>query len=58
MTSRRNEPAKRSAPDPSTKQEKPPAKGTGTEAERAGGIEPAKRQAEKDWEDSAKESGD
>jgi len=32
--------------------------GTGTEAERQGGIGPAKRQAERDWEDSAKESGD
>ena len=35
-----------------------PVSGTGTEAERKGGIEPAKRQAERDWEDSAKESGD
>ncbi len=32
--------------------------GAGTEAERLGGIESAKRQAERDWEDSAKESGD
>lgn len=31
---------------------------TGTEAQRKGGVEPAKRQAEKDWQDSAKESGD
>jgi hypothetical protein len=30
----------------------------GTEARRKGGVEPAKRQAERDWEDSAKESGD
>jgi hypothetical protein len=35
-----------------------PAPGTGTEAERKGGVQPAKRQAEHDWEDSAKESGD
>ena len=41
------------------KADKPGTKsGTGTEAERMGGIEPAKRQAERDWEDSAKESGD
>jgi hypothetical protein len=32
--------------------------GTGTEAKRMGGIEPAKRQAEKDWDESAKEDGD
>jgi hypothetical protein len=32
--------------------------GKGTEAERQGGVEPAKRQAQRDWEDSAKESGD
>ena len=31
---------------------------TGTEAKRKGGIEPAKRQAKRDWEESAKESGD
>jgi hypothetical protein len=30
----------------------------GTEATRNGGVEPAKRQAERDWQDSAKESGD
>ncbi len=30
----------------------------GIEARRKGGVEPAKRQAERDWEDSAKESGD
>ncbi len=30
----------------------------GTEAARKGGVEPAKRQAEHDWQDSAKESGD
>ena len=35
-----------------------PPPGSGTEAERKGGVEPAKRQAERDWEDSAKESGD
>jgi hypothetical protein len=35
-----------------------PKSGTGTEAERKGGVEPAKRQAERDWQDSAKESGD
>jgi hypothetical protein len=41
------------------KSDKPGTKsGTGTEAERMGGIEPARRQAERDWEDSAKESGD
>jgi len=43
--------------DRSDKSKAPPT-GTGTEAERKGGIEPAKRQAERDWEDSAKESGD
>ncbi|HEX3837612.1 MAG TPA: hypothetical protein VHW25_11675 [Steroidobacteraceae bacterium] len=32
--------------------------GSGTEAQKKGGIEPAKRQAERDWQDSAKESGD
>ena len=43
----------------SPKSDKPGTRtGTGTEAERKGGIEPAKRQAERDWEDSAKESGD
>jgi hypothetical protein len=30
----------------------------GTEARRKGSVEAAKRQAERDWEDSAKESGD
>jgi hypothetical protein len=30
----------------------------GTEAKRKGGVEPAKRQAERDWQDSAKESGE
>jgi hypothetical protein len=30
----------------------------GTEARRKGGVESAKRQAERDWQDSAKESGD
>ncbi len=30
----------------------------GTEAQKKSGIEPARRQAEGDWEDSAKESGD
>lgn len=30
----------------------------GTEARRNGGIEAAKRKAERDWKDSAKESGD
>ena len=32
--------------------------GKGTEVEKQGGVEPAKRQAERDWQESAKESGD
>ncbi|HEY4341498.1 MAG TPA: hypothetical protein VGM97_16250 [Steroidobacteraceae bacterium] len=32
--------------------------GTGTEAKRMGSVETAKRQAERDWQDSAKESGE
>jgi hypothetical protein len=34
------------------------AAGVGTEAARSGGVESAKRQAEHDWENSAKESGE
>jgi hypothetical protein len=46
-------------PGRSTDSKDPVSKaGTGTEAERKGGVEPAKRQAERDWQDSAKESGD
>jgi len=30
----------------------------GTEAARAGGVESAQRQAERDWQNSAKESGE
>jgi hypothetical protein len=36
----------------------PPGPAVGTEAEQKGGKEPAKRQAERDWEHSAKESGE
>lgn len=36
----------------------PPRPGDGSEAAQKGGKEPAKRQAERDWEDSPKESGD
>ncbi len=36
----------------------PAAPAVGTEAEQKGGKEPAKVQAERDWEHSAKESGE
>ena len=35
-----------------------PESAPGTETQKKGGTEPAKRQAERDWQDSAKESGD
>ena len=36
----------------------PPGRAVGSEAEQKGGKEPAQRQAERDWENSAKESGE
>jgi hypothetical protein len=46
-------------PDPASESKDDVAKSAvGTEAKRKGGIDSAKRQAERDWEDSAKESGD
>jgi len=35
-----------------------PADPVGTEAAEKGGVEPAKRDAERDWQDSPKESGE
>jgi len=50
---------KRSNAEPKGKPEERADKAAvGTEAARTGGIEPAKRQAQKDWENSAKESGE
>jgi hypothetical protein len=46
-------------PDRTRKSEDAVSKpGSGTETAKKGGVEPAKRQAERDWQDSAKESGD
>jgi hypothetical protein len=45
--------------DPTTESKDTDSKsGPETEAKKKGGVESAKRQAERDWEDSAKESGD
>jgi hypothetical protein len=54
MTEETHKDKQRAAP----KAKDPGKSGTGTEAERKGGVEPAKRQAERDWQDSAKESGE
>jgi hypothetical protein len=47
-----NQPTTGSSKDP------PGDTGTGTEADRKGGQDSAKRQAERDWQDSAQESGE
>jgi hypothetical protein len=58
MNAGKNEPVQKPDPKQGSSSATPTPSGTGTEAERKGGVEPAKRQAERDWEDSAKESGD
>lgn len=47
-------PAASSTPD----NENPSSASHGTEADNKGGVDEAKRSAERDWEDSAKESGE
>jgi hypothetical protein len=58
MDSMKTEPSKAKQPPGRPPGSEGSESGSGTEAQKKGGIEPAKRQAERDWQDSAKESGD
>lgn len=56
MTSEVKQPT--SSPDSTHEPKSPSDRQPGTESEQKGGSEPAKRQAERDWQNSSKEEGE